>query len=400
MFHFIFDRKINGHPYPNLAPEISLHNGYHGLGMMYPFVIPLRILYYAQDHDFPVNISYIYEDIPENAFYPIGLHFFNFDIDYFQLLSDKVKDLCRNGALKILFYYHEGDSPYDEEKRLEYLCHKNNLPLDCYVFISGNTVADNLKRFVYFADHELFYWRNSVIWNRKSMDGNTYHENRRNKQFTMLSRIHKNWRATITSQFHRLGLLDSSFWSYNMVDGGAGDCLITDNPLRIKAFKGLQDYINSFLSGAPYACDTLSSTEHNSHWTYVPEHYSDSYCSLVLETLYDADGSGGSFLTEKTFKPIRHAHPFILFGPPNSLAILRSLGYRTFDDIIDNRYDLDTDNTKRFIKSTIQVKRLHKKDMHEWFLSAKDDILHNQDLFLSSKYDRLNKLYQKIIGKQ
>lgn len=380
---------VNGYPYPNLAPEINLRDGYKGLGTMYPYVIPLRLLYYAKDHSYPINISYIDQPIPENAFYPIGLHFFNFDIDYFALLSPLVRHHCRTGVLKILFYYHEGDNPHHEKDRLDELCHRNTLPLDCYRFISGNTAADDIDRFCFFPDHELFYWRNCKI-------GSEYHEETRGKRFTMLNRVHKNWRVTVVTQLLRLGLLNDSYWSYNMVIDDPSQDLFTDNPIRIQAFKNLFMDITRFLKDAPYVSDDLSSDEHNTLSSFVSDYYTNSYCNLIVETHYDADGSGGSFLTEKTFKPIRNAQPFILFGPPKTLHTLKELGYRTFDHVLDNTYDNETDNTKRFVLSTIQVKKLTKKDIHEWFLSCRDDILHNQKLFLSSKYDRLNNLYIKL----
>jgi hypothetical protein len=41
--------------------------------------------------------------------------------------------------------------------------------------------------------------------------------------------------------------------------------------------------------------------------------------TLCLETHFDADQSGGAFLTEKTFKPIKHGQMFFVAGPAGSL---------------------------------------------------------------------------------
>ena len=127
----------------------------------------------------------------------------------------------------------------------------------------------------------------------------------------------------------------------------------------------------------------------NSHWILADYLYNDSYCSFVLETLYDAEQSGGAFLTEKTFKAIRNGHPFVVFGCPNTLATLRRLGYRTFDDQIDTGYDTEIDNTERFIKTMSAVKTLLDTDMSDWYLRCLDDIKYNQELFVGSKYNRL-----------
>ena len=48
-------------------------------------------------------------------------------------------------------------------------------------------------------------------------------------------------------------------------------------------------------------------------------------------------------LTEKIFKPIVSKQPFMLLAAPDNLAYLRSYGFKTFDGIIDESYDLIQD---------------------------------------------------------
>ena len=364
-------------------------NGYHGMGDTYPYIIPCRLLYFCQDHSYPINVSYIDQPIPNNAYYPLGIGWFDFDQDYFALMSTQVLDLLRRQKLKVLFYYHEGDNPVHEKEYLDTLCQQHQLPLDCYRFVSGNTACESLPNFVYFADHELFYWRNGVVWNGRPQPGCQVHTRPRGRKFTLLSRIHKWWRSTIVSYFHREQLLDNSYWSYGNQDIGDQYC---DNPIRIHDFQKLDNYMDQFLALGPYTCDTLTPEEHNSHWTLVREHFEDSYCHLVLETFFDADGSGGAFLTEKTFKPIRHGQPFVIFGTSNSLATLRRLGYRTYDSHIDNSYDTVIDNTERFVKLISTVNKLGNQDLHVWFEQLAEDARYNQELFVASKYNRLEQL--------
>ena len=111
-----------------------------------------------------------------------------------------------------------------------------------------------------------------------------------------------------------------------------------------------------------------------------------------METLYDADGSGGTFLTEKTFKPIRHGQPFVLFAPPGSLAQLRGLGYRTYDAYMDNSYDTIVNNTDRFCATAETVRRLQRTDLHAWYLQLIDDARYNQEYFCATKWHRLDQL--------
>jgi hypothetical protein len=396
MLNLVYDRSGPAGPYPNLAPWVDTRTGYSNIGDEYPYICPIRLYYYAKDHGYPVNISYTTEPLPEHAFYPIGISWFDFSLDFFALMSDQVRDYLRKGQLRALFYYHEGDNPHHEKTRLDQLCADHNLPTDCYRFISGNTQADNIDNFVYFADHELFYWRNSIVWNDIPQIGCEPHPFPRNREFTLLSRVHKWWRSTIVSHLYHNQLLGNSYWSYGNVDIGDQFC---DNPIQLHQFPGLDNRMKEFLSNGPYKCDNQNELEHNSHWMFVPEHYADSYCHLVLETFFDADGSNGCFISEKVFKPIRHGQPFVVFGTPHTLKTLRRLGYRTYDYAIDTSYDDIEDNTERFCKVVESVRKVFNQDMHAWYMSMWDDMQYNRQLYISTqdKKEKLSKLIKSIL---
>jgi hypothetical protein len=311
-------------------------------------------------------------------------------------MSEQVRSSLREGKLRALFYYHEGDNPHHEKARLDQLCAEHNLPTDCYRFISGNTEADKIDNFVYFADHELFYWRNAVVWNDIPQIGCEPHPHKRNREFTLLSRVHKWWRSTIVSHLYNNQLLGNSYWSYGNVDIGDR---YEDNPIQLHQFPSLESFMSKFLEAGPYKCDDQDATQHNSHWMFVPKHYSDSYCHIVLETFFDADSSNGCFISEKVFKPIRHGQPFIVFGTPHTLATLRRLGYRTYDYAIDNSYDSIEDNTERFRAAVESVRKVFKQDMHAWYMSMWDDMQYNRRLYLSSldKKAKLAELVNNLI---
>ena len=59
---------------------------------------------------------------------------------------------------------------------------------------------------------------------------------------------------------------------------------------------------------------------------------------------------------------------------------------------MDNSYDEEVNNTERAIKTIALVKKLSDNDLHKFYTACKDDILHNQLLFLNSKYNRLEML--------
>lgn len=388
-FNFVCDRMVKGKAYPALACHTAepYTPAWREFVHHWPNTVPCELHEHCATHNFPYHIQTIKEPYHWKDFYTIGLGFFNFDVDYFKLLHADVQRELQQLNLRVLFYYHEGDNPYHIKQRLDDLCVQHNLSTDCYRFVSGNTAADAIENFVWFPDHELLYWHRNrnIVPPAINLDSRPY-------DFTLLSRTHKWWRATVVTDLHRQQILERSQWSYNTVDIGDQE---QDNPIEIDSFDRLRNDVHDFLSQAPYTCDSLSAEEHNDHHQIETQHYTNSYFNIVLETHFDADGSGGAFLTEKTFKPIKYAQPFVIVGAPGSLEALRQLGYRTFDHAIDNTYDTIQDNTKRWIavKSTIEQ---IKQNPAEYFAKCHDDIVHNQQLFLSSKYTRLNRLLERL----
>jgi len=386
-FKFVTYNIIKGKAYPALSKwsAIPYTSAWRDFRHHWPYTIPCELHEHCATHNFEHQILPANKCHGEENFYTVGLGFFDFNIDYFALIPKEVFDT----QLTILFYYHEGDNPLRIKQRLDNLCDHHKLDPSCYRFVSGNTMADNIDNFVWFPDHELLYWhRNQTVL------PSSLHFDSRPYRFTILNRTHKWWRATIMADLQRAGILDVSQWSYN-TELAAVDSPV-DNPIEIDLLD-LQNPLAEFMQNGPYTCDDLTTEQHNDHHLHVPKHYTQSYCHVVIETHFDVDQSGGAFLTEKTFKPIKHAQPFVIVGAPGSLQALRDLGYRTFDHVIDNSYDLETDNTRRWQQILKTIQQIRDQDPEVWFQECADDILHNQKHFLSSKYSRLNTLYDKLL---
>jgi hypothetical protein len=384
----IADRIVQGKIYPALARHQAepYTPSWREFERHWPCTVPFRPQEYCEHHGVRLNILDLNANWPADAFYPIGLGFFNFEIDYFELLPERVFSELWHSHIRILFYYHEGDNPKRIKQRLDALVAQHQLPRHCYRFVSGNTAARGLEDFVYFADFELWYWhRNSG--SRALLT----HSEPREREFTALNRLHKSWRATAMADLLQRHVLDNSYWSY-CETGTLDDA---DNPIEIDAVGNLRAATEQFLKSAPYLSDELDQNERNNHANVVSKYFANSYCHIVLETHFDADQSGGTFLTEKTFKPIKHGQMFFVAGPAGSLQTLRDLGYRTFDGILDTSYDWDTDNTRRWRKLCNAIVQAQ-SDLPRLHARARSDIEHNQRLFLELKTSRLNILLEHI----
>ena len=79
-------------------------------------------------------------------------------------------------------------------------------------------------------------------------------------------------------------------------------------------------------------------------WLTNFEQCADSVVYVATETVY---WGSRLHLTEKTFKPIALGMPFVVAAPAHSLEYLRSYGFRTFGDVLDESYDAETNDLRR-----------------------------------------------------
>jgi hypothetical protein len=130
--------------------------------------------------------------------------------------------------------------------------------------------------------------------------------------------------------------------------------------------------------------------------------YNKTYYSVIAETNYE---NGYSFFTEKTAKPIIAKRLFIMFAGQHYLRNLRSMGFKTFDGIIDESYDEIADESTRWEMATTQLKWLTTQDPsiilekikpivdhnfkvmmeHPWLTDYTD----NMEMIMSSVLDRI-----------
>ena len=110
---------------------------------------------------------------------------------------------------------------------------------------------------------------------------------------------------------------------------------------------------------------------------------------VVLETLFDDDRL---HLTEKTLRPIACAQPFILTGTHGSLEYLRSYGFKTFESIWDEGYDLIKDPEERLIEIAELMRHIANWDSQTRernITQAQAIAEYNKNLFFSKEFFNL-----------
>lgn len=392
MIQFAFDQLTDqGIGYPNLAQHRAepLTPEWRNFDHHWPRTVPLRLLTYLSQADIQ-HQSVSVRDSGNHAWYPIGLGWFDFDLDYFALLDPVVLSRLKAKTLRVLFYYHEGDNPVNIKQRLDHLVKIYRLDPNCYKFVSANTASQNLENFVYFCDHEHFF----RYINRKQTSLLTHQP--KTHVFTILNRTHKWWRAAAMSYLDHHKILEHSLWSYNRV---YTDDNASDNPLEIDLIPEWRSWLEQFMNKIPAHCDGADTQQHNDHQCVNTDLYSRSWCHVIFETHFDADQSDGVFLTEKTWKCIKYQQPFVMVGPTGSVQELRNQGYRVFDNLIDHGYDNIKDNTQRWLAVANTLKNLVKiKDFESWYQACRADLEHNQNIFGTSLESSVNKLLEGIYG--
>jgi len=388
MVNFCADTFVNGKPYPNCATwEATPYTPeWKQFSVNTPFSEPVHFYEYLDQEGIEYNVHNTI-DAPIGSIYPISISFFDFNVDWDQIIPVTVQDRVRKDELKIWFLYSEGDNPFRIQKTILAQAARAGIPTENIHFTTANTKSHDLTGFSYICDDELLYrLRNESI-------ALPYHENKRSKHFTALVRTHKSWRANTMARLWSKGLHEKGYFSYNNQLGL--EDLPEDNPIEVDTFGSLKHHTEFFLSLCPFHADLYTSDYHNMYHNTVEAHHDDAYFNFVLETHLDVDQSNGVFLTEKTFKPIKHCQPFLIVGASGSIQHLRNIGYKTFDNVINHEYDIIEDNTQRWNAVCSEMERIAKsKKVHEMYKQCKEDLLHNQELFLSSKKNTLERILE------
>lgn len=189
-------------------------------------------------------------------------------------------------------------------------------PLDVKSGVENNILRLRLKNWV---------WYNESLWWRY-LNYHSYTKNRNNtKHFLLLMnqiRLHRDYLETSLKEF-----LPNALYSY--IEKGIH--LLNDIDVDSNEW---ERYMNS-------------------QW------FDDTVFSLVAETRTTPIRSNtGTFISEKTFKPIAFKQPFVVAGTSGTLAYLKSQGFETYDHIIDESYDQIENEYSRLEFIVNEVKRL------------------------------------------
>lgn len=181
-------------------------------------------------------------------------------------------------------------------------------------------------------------------------------------QFLFLNGRHRPWRRYLINHFKSTGLINSALWTN--LDTNAGDLQFLPEKYEVDRYQknlnvSAQGFVKTQLFGNEWGDIYIN-----------PDAYIDTYFSLVTETVVDYPHS---FRTEKLWKPMFMAHPWIVISSRGYYRDLRNLGFRTYDHLIDESFDLIDSNQDRLDRVRDIVEDLARQNL-ESFLSAAETV--------------------------
>jgi len=236
----------------------------------------------------------------------------------------------------------------------------------------------------YIADGSLipvYYWSHAVIardWFRYAQHEN-FKKNVR-KSFLIYNRAWtgtREYRLRFSDLLIDYGLVDQCLTFCNSIENGQH---YRDHTFVNPAWRpqhALEHYFQSTTADSSASAD------------FCTNDYCTTAIEVVLETLFD---DARLHLTEKSLRPIACGQPFILAATHGSLQYLRDYGFKTFDTVWNESYDMIQDPYQRMraiVEVMQDVSKWSDKNRNKNFARMEQIARFNQKYFFSDKFQQV-----------
>ncbi len=350
-----------------------------------------------------------------NFIYPIVLYNNDIFLKYETIdLPEKLIESVKNKVAKICFYQATegfyGQRP-DDIIWVENLSKRYGFSKNDIIVITSNMISDDFKKsminngiiednFTIFPYN--YFQHNLWFTNCRVLDEHCVQEMRnkfnecllsnknfqKTKHFLCFNRISKLHRIVIFAELMtNESLIDKSIVSLGssqneftthfsaMVYQGLSDSYKHDKKRLLKFYENY-DSTKSYV----YDCDD---PHRNKASDLNIEAHSSTFLNIITESLID---TASVFYSEKTFKPMACAQPFIMYGNPFSLKKLKEYGFKTFDKWWDESYDNELDFAVRTEKIIDVLKEIASWDFEKCYQvtqEMEEILIHNFNLMVS-----------------
>lgn len=217
------------------------------------------------------------------------------------------------------------------------------------------------------------------------------------KLFLSWNRRYRPHRTAMVLALESHNLVDRSYISMGIVDPENTNYRFshTVDLLRYLILDLSQETADRFTRKLPLVLDgETDTTEMCEDFTAKNrQFYQNSLVSLITETNFDLPELT---LTEKSFKPFKEKHPFIIIGVPGALQALQDLGFQTFSEFWDESYDQIQDPSLRIGKISNVCKEIgnwNREQILDFRKRVKPILEHNyNNLKIQSKFAVIEKI--------
>ena len=335
------------------------------------------------------------------------------DADLFKYMLPKYLEMLQNNQCYFLFDAStEGFSPLYREPYFEILyrnCEKYKVDENNIIFVSANLKdEENIKIYAKNKNKEQikvfsFPSFEHVVGNYQTKTSKDLLEEEKSmtfekynfKYFSSLSRVNRYFRTAGTFILCQDPISAEALISHDKFE----------NIHNIDSWKNTthlieynNDEIEDWLKKLPL---TVDRNDFNTTWaldTPFADIHRQTLFQIVNETLVDDHDSTSLFYSEKTFRPILHFQPFVIWGQHGCNHSLQDLGYKLYTDWFDLSFDLIKDPITRYKallesikKSCKEIKNLSRDEQINWKFKNKDILLHNYETMTERAYSK-NKL--------
>lgn len=347
------------------------------------------------------KVSYWWSDSCEDSIFD--------RLKHSNLFEQFAKDMILNDAYLIIDYsqdpVHIKDVENSYKDTVFNFFKKYNIPWHRLIIISPtpdklffDLATDNythsIKPIAIKRPYKHIYYNNLLQYTKRCFEDSDLDlktDDQPSKHFLFMSFRDSIPRMLMNSYFHKNSLTDN-FISHNRFKEQSIHSSDAELLRLVKIiFKSTEDFdLKSFMKFG-FQKQTLDNPKQKSLATHsydLHNFYSSKSCfEIVSETCV---AHNKLCVTEKTFKSILSKNVFLLLGNPYSLNWLKSLGFKTFSDIIDESYDTEEIFYERFLMLFKEVRKLCSLDvasLNKKLQSLNKIVEHNYNHFLNNTWD-------------
>lgn len=245
-----------------------------------------------------------------------------------------------------------------EFKTIQDWCTKANINPDAVHYICGNLISDKRAK-EQGCTYHVHPITTQETWNNIRnfpSDVTKFEPSKSNYLYLNYNRQSRFHRVCMLSKLIKHELFDKGMNSFNTMGRS-----FNEFDYRLEDFEpGLSIYGQQLFDRAPIFVDADNSNITSSVGDLT--NYNDTFISLISETLTEP---GTLFCSEKTWRSIIVGHPFMILGSTNALKYLKSQGFKTFSNWIDERYD-DYDELDKKVNIILSnLERFNKMSLEE-----------------------------------